>query len=227
VLVAASRLCGYLPQPHIVDLEYHVPTLRKEDFDMFSPTVRYVENGYEFNETSPEWKEACRNLPCFSAIWWPDYSTEVIEETINGEPIVIQLWIGWCQKFLGRDDFPGGIGAEVGIYHRIPGQPPPSTIPFMPQKMADWMLARIADLGDEHLWWPYPELQTELEFEMVNPKTGETFFHAGPQKTYWLTKWMTTDSYDEYKKAQHGDTPWFSVNYNLRYKINGKVYEWT
>ena len=73
---------------------------------MFNPTVRYVENGYDFNETSPEWKEACRNLPCFSAVWWPDYSTEVIEETINGEPIVIQLWIGWCQKFLGRDDFP-------------------------------------------------------------------------------------------------------------------------
>ena len=75
----------------------------------FSPTKRYVENGYEFNETSLEWKEACRNLPCFSAVWWPDYSTAVIEETINGEPIVIQLWIGWCQKFLNRDDFPGGI----------------------------------------------------------------------------------------------------------------------
>jgi len=192
----------------------------------FSPTKRYVENGYDFNETSPEWKEACRNLPCFSAVWWPDYSTEVIEETINGEPIVIQLWIGWCQKFLNRDDFPGGIGAEVGIYHRIPDKPPPSTLPFLPQKMADFMLDHIADLGGDHLWWPYPELNTELEFEMVNPKTGETFFHAGPQTTYWLTKWMTTDSYEKYKKA-HGHTPFFSVNYNLRYKINGKTYEWT
>ena len=192
----------------------------------FSPTKRYVENGYDFNETSLEWKEACRNLPCFSAVWWPDYSTAVIEETINGEPIVIQLWIGWCQKFLNRDDFPGGIGAEVGIYRRIPDKPPPSTLPFLPQKMADFMLDHIADLGGEHLWWPYPELNTELEFEMVNPKTNETFFHAGPQTTYWLTKWMTTDSYHKYKQA-HGHTPFFSVNYNLRYKINGKTYEWT
>jgi len=69
-------------------------------------------------------------------------------------------------------------------------------------------------------------MKTELEFEMVNPKTGETFFHAGPQTTCWLTKWMTTDSYHKYKK-DHGHTPLFSVNYNLRYKINGKTYEWT
>ena len=93
--------------------------------------------------------------------------------------------------------------------------------------MADAILAGIADLGDDHLWWPYPELQTELEFEMVNPKTNETFFRAGPQTTYWLTKWMDTDSYEKYKDAQSGNTPWFSVNYNLKYKINGKDYAWT
>ena len=46
----------------------------------FSPTKRYVENGYDFNETSLEWEEACRNLPCFSAVWWPDYSTRFFSE---------------------------------------------------------------------------------------------------------------------------------------------------
>ena len=189
------------------------------------PTKRYTENGYDFNETSLEWKEACRNLPCFWAIRWPDYSSDVIELEIDGEQIVVQLWIGWCQKFLGRKDYPGGIGAEVGIYHRIPGKPPPSTIPFLPQKMADWMLAHMALLGDEHLWWPYPELKTELTFDMVHPKTGATFFSAGPQTTYWLTKWMDTDSYDKFKK-EHGHTPLFAAQWDLKYTINGQPFEW-
>ena len=54
------------------------------------PTKRYTENGYDFNETSLEWKEACRNLPCFWAIRWPDYSSDVIDLEINGEKIVRQ-----------------------------------------------------------------------------------------------------------------------------------------
>ena len=44
--------------------------------------------------------------------------------------MVIQLWKGNCPKFLGFigiESFPGGIGAEVGVYRRIPGRfrPPP------------------------------------------------------------------------------------------------------
>jgi hypothetical protein len=75
------------------------------------------EQGYHYVETSDEWKQACLALPCFSLLAWPDYKTTTVEDVIDGEPVVIQLWKGWCQKFFGDDDFPGGIGAEVGIYH--------------------------------------------------------------------------------------------------------------
>ena len=29
--------------------------------------------------------------------------------TINGKPVVIQLWKGWCQQFLGSEDFPAKV----------------------------------------------------------------------------------------------------------------------
>src|SRR5260221_4763443 len=96
---------------------------------MDSPVTRYKENGYDFDETSPEWKELCSVLPSFRQVEWPDYSTAIVEDTINGKPIVIQLWKGWCQQFLERDDFPGGIGGEVAIYERVTGRGFPSELP--------------------------------------------------------------------------------------------------
>jgi hypothetical protein len=191
------------------------------------PTVNSVdENGYEYVETADWWKKACETLPCFSAIWWPDYSTKVVEDTIDGEPVVIQLWIGWCQKFMGIDEFPGGIGGEVGIYRRIPGKIPEPPHDSIPGQIADFFMNPIQDLNDQELWWAYPELNAEIEFELINPKTGKTFFKAGPEKTYWLNRWMNPGSYDKYKAAQDGEVPWFSVNYQMKYKINGKQYEW-
>ena len=193
-----------------------------------SPTKRYVdEYGYEFNETSDWWKEACTALPCFSALWWPGYSTEIIEDTIDGKPVVIQLWIGWCQKFLNSQEFPGGIGAEVGVYRKIPGKLPPPSLDFLPSKFADVVLGTASKLSDDNLWWAYPELNTEIDFELINPKINETFFRAGPEKTYWLNKWMNEASYEKYKKDQNENVPWFSMNYKLKYRINGKTYEWS
>src|SRR6188508_2673323 len=83
---------------------------------MASPVIAYEENGYKFVETSPEWKQLCTVLPCFEQVEWPNYPTAVIEDVIDGKSVSIQLWKGWCQQFLDREDFPGGIGAEVGIY---------------------------------------------------------------------------------------------------------------
>jgi hypothetical protein len=194
---------------------------------MKDPTVNSVdENGYEYVETADWWKKACETLPCFSLIEWPDYSTKVVEDVIDGKPVVIQLWIGWCQKFLGNDEFPGGIGGEVGIYHRIPGKRPGEPHESIPEEMANAVLGPASALVHHDLWWAYPELNAEIEFELVNPKTGKTFFKAGPEKTYWLNRWMNPESYERYKADQDGDTPWFSVNYLMRYKINGKSYEW-
>jgi len=84
-----------------------------------SPGKQDFQYPYLFVETSDWWKDMCSILPCFPALAWSGYLTKCIDTTINGHPVVIQLWKGWCQKFFGRSDFPGGIGAEVGIYRRI------------------------------------------------------------------------------------------------------------
>jgi len=112
-----------------------------------SPTLQETDHrGYEFVETADWWKVACEPLPSFAEVWWPDYSTKVIEETIDGQPVVIQLWKGWCQRFLGRDDFPGGIGAEVCVYRRMAGRPAPTELPAFPPRFADVLPEVVAGL---------------------------------------------------------------------------------
>lgn len=204
---------------------------------MDSPVIRYKENGYDFDETSPEWKELCSVLPSFKQVEWPDYSTTVVEDTINGKRVVIQLWKGWCQQFLGRDDFPGGIGGEVAVYERVTGRGFPADRPdFFPEPM--WAFLHEASKGaDGDFWWPVEELN-EIEFSFINPITNTEMFHAGPEKTYWMNKWMDTDSYNEYRRSQgkrwswlpewfpkNSRTPVFAVDYLLEYKINGKPYK--
>lgn len=203
---------------------------------MSSPVLAYEEDGYKFVETSVEWKQLCSVLPCFKQVEWPDYSTAVIEDTINGKPIVIQLWKGWCQQFLGDENFPGGIGGEVGIYERVKGKGFPLTRPdFLPLPI--WtFLHEASKLAGDDFWWPVAELN-EIEFNFINPITNKTMFHAGPEKTYWMNKWMNTHSYQQYKQTQerkwpslpswfptNSQTPVFAAHYVLEYKINGKTY---
>ena len=187
-------------------------------------------DGYRYVETSEEWKQACRALPCFAALWWPDYGTTVIEDSIDGKAVVIQLWKGWCQQFLNSKHMPGGVGAEVGVYRRIDGKRIADSVPDLPSSFLSAMRERVAGLGDHDLWWAYPELGTTIEFEMINPHTKKTFFRAGPEKTYWLNKWMDDPSYRKYVDAQPGSWPFnkqvptLSWNYHLKYTINGKTY---
>jgi hypothetical protein len=65
-----------------------------KELDMPSPTVRSTVRGYDYDETSPDWKTMCLALPCFKEVRWPDYDTAIVEGTIDGEPVVIQLWKG-------------------------------------------------------------------------------------------------------------------------------------
>ena len=125
----------------------------------------------------------------------------------------------------------------MGIYERVTGKGFPATKPdFIPDAM--WhMLRELSKHSNGDFWWPVAE-QNEVEFDFINPVTGTTIFHAGPQKTYWLTKWMDTDSYEEYRKSL-GKKWWFLpaffpgntrtpplANRNvMKYKINGKEYE--
>ncbi|HEY8926361.1 MAG TPA: hypothetical protein VIU64_18395, partial [Polyangia bacterium] len=79
-------------------------------------------------------------------------------------------------------------------------------------------------VGGDHLWWPFPELKTTIEWSLVNPRTAEVFFQAGPETTYWMNKWMQPASYERYRQIH--TTPAFSVEYELQYRINGKSYVW-
>lgn len=193
-----------------------------------TPTIASTDSrGYSFVETSEQWQRMCSVLPCFDALRWPGYDAVSIESTINGEPVVIQLWKGWCQKFLGLQFFPGGIGGEVGVYRRIPGKIKPTSLPGVPQPMAGALLAQLATIADHDLWWPAPDLNTELEFTFINPVTNQPVFPAGPLKSYWLCKWMNEPSYVKYMADQGaGHFPVNPADYILEYKVNGVIGRW-
>lgn len=200
-------------------------------------TIAYQDSdGYNYVETSEDLKEAATVLPCFWALQWPNYRTDVVEDTIDGKAVVIQLWKGWCQQFLSSPDFPGGIGAEVGIYERVTGKGFPADRPdWMPEPL--WLFLQTkSKLANDDFWWPVTE-KHEIEFDFINPITNTVAFHAGPQKTYWRNKWMDTDSYDQYEDSTGKKWPWlpawipgnsltpaFTSNFTLEYKINGKTY---
>jgi hypothetical protein len=180
--------------------------------------------GYDYVETSPDWKTACSVLPSFAAVHWPGYETSVVEDTIGGQPVVIQLWKGRCQRFFGLNDFPGGIGAEVAVYQRIPGRAMPTALPDLSSRLEGLLLSFLPEVGED-LWWPCIKLAAQIDFDLVNPKTKATFFTAGPETTYWMNKWMRPDSYRLYEAA-HKPLPLLTEDYQLNYRINGKSYTW-
>jgi hypothetical protein len=194
--------------------------------DLRAPTIRYVgEGNYTYNETSESWKQLCSVFPCFLALQWPGYASTIVEDVINGQPAVIQLWSGLCPKFLGLAGlqyFPGGVGAEVGIYRRIPGRVRPPTLPLPPGPLTTQITNALRNLSDNELWWPAPELGAVLECRYINPVNGETMFSAGPQKGYWLTKWMDENAYAQYRNDK--PTPPNYTDYILEYRVNGKLY---
>ena len=192
--------------------------------DLSTPTIEYADaRGYRYDETSGVWKQTCTAFPCCAELHWPGYATKWFPTIINNQPVVIQLWKGNCEKFLGLEKFPGGIGAEVGVYRFEPGRTRPRALPFLPPSVAAAFLKPIASLNDKDLWWAYPELGTEIHFILTNPITNQIFFSTGTEKTYWLNKWMQPESYEKYKRA--GRTPPSVVDYRLDYSINGRSYQ--
>jgi hypothetical protein len=194
--------------------------------DLNAPTIRYVgEGGYGYDETSEGWKQMCEAFPCFAAIEWPGYATAVIEDVLDQTPIVIQLWKGLCPKFggqIGLQSFPGGVGAEVGIYRRIPGKVVPTSFPGLPGGGLSQLLGGLSSAAATDLWWPAPELGTELWMRFINPITSEVVFEAGAEKTYWLTKWMNESDYSNYQR-DHTAPPNYT-DYILEFTVNGKIY---
>lgn len=215
-----------------------------------SPTFMYSDGGYGYVEVAEWLKDVASNFPCSAVMEWPGYDTEIVEDTINGQPVVIQLWKGWCPKFV--DFMPGGVGAEVGIYRRIPGKPRPTPTSVWDQlanAVSDFIgsvfgavnaisgitnsllkafkVPDIAPLSDNDVWWPAPELNAQIEYTFINSRTGQTVFTGGPLRSYWLPKWMNNESYFQYQRDQGpGNTSDFlnTTDYWLEYRINGKSY---
>src|SRR5262249_26784735 len=95
---------------------------------------------------------------------------------------------------------------------------------FLPPDFAAFIIANIANLTDDQLWWAFPELNTKVEFTLTNPVTNQTFFTAGPETTYWLNKWMDDDSYEAYQRNQAARPPASPTDYLLDYKVNGALF---
>jgi len=209
--------------------------------DWNSPTVGYKDNrGYSFDETSESWKQLCASLPCFMALQWPDYATAKFEVTLKGQPAVIQVWKGWCPKFLGLQAFPGGNGGEVGVYKRIPGRVRPTALPGIPPALASLILTTLGTLSDNDIWWPAPELADTIGFSLINPVNNTTFFTSAAEGTYWNCKWMVDASYSQYQSDQgrrwswlppwfpgnSPNTPAFPTGYRMNLEVNGQSFVW-
>jgi hypothetical protein len=204
----------------------HVLWQTNTSTNLDTPTIQYVgEGGYSYNETAEKWKQMCAAFPCFEALQWPGYATAIIEDVIDGEPVVIQLWKGLCEKFEVPlfSNLPGGVGGEVGIYRRIPGKVIPTDFSGLP--LGGFLTKLLTDLGTlaaEDFWWPFPELGATIEMNFINPLTREIVFSGGPQTGYWLTKWMEPGSYRQYTHDHMAPSGY--TDYVMEYTINGKKY---
>lgn len=176
------------------------------------PQTTDPETGYKYVDTAMWWKASCSHAPCSPLVVLPGYSTHYFEikseVSIGKADIVIQLWKGWLPK---AGLFPGGTGAEVGVYYR------------------DWPASELPLKVSQ--WWPYSEqlwlegIKCDVKFELINPENGNLFFQADNQRTWWKTRWMLDESYEQYRKSQSA-VPDRTNKYWLMYTINGKERKW-
>lgn len=180
-------------------------------------------NGYQYSETSEYWKMMCQVLPCSIVLQWPGYATATVNVTLKGKPAVIQVWRGHCQRFLGDSSFPGGYGAEVGVY--VPGDAGENEAAWRLRAAEDPTMSLIL-LSSSITWLPAPQLVDTVAFTMINPITGGTFISSQPEPTYWNCKWMEPDSYTQYCADQNGMVPSSPDQYVLEFTVNGQSFIW-
>ena len=153
---------------------------------------------YIFTELPPE--EWVQGLPCGPWTVLPGYPTHFFDTSIGGRTVLVQLWKGSCPDYLGHGA--GGVGAEVGLYNRdgwFPGT----------------------------FWWPDHQHEKMINFTLINPVTTAPFFSASsPVPIWWSHKWMKFPSYDHYRIDQNNNVPASTQHYILRYRIDGRSFEW-
>ncbi len=121
-------------------------------------------------------KEDCHNLdtcdlvsiPEYLMIYFPMfkfvlvpivYPTNYFKTTINDKEVIIQVWKGYFSGVLG---YPGGIGAEVGLYHPV-----------------TWT---------KNLWFPDYKHTENISLKLILKSTNELIFSVS-DNTWWLNSW--------------------------------------
>jgi hypothetical protein len=210
----------------------------------YSPAEFMSDGTYNYDVTSPWWNDVCSQLPCSLKLAWPGYVTQMVEVTLRGEPAVIQLWKGWCQSLPdipGVVYFPGGVGAEVGIYRRDRTRQVPTTIPGLPDgvlgDVAQFLRQRLADVaaagsGPDEIWWPAPELvdpDVGVSMTLSEPETHDALLTYGT-RSYWTCKWMhMVPSYPIWTTAfsfRHFQGPALYTDFVLDFTVNGEAFQW-
>lgn len=177
-------------------------------------TRRYQDaNGYWYNETTESWRRFWGQFQCFAALQWAGYPTRYFDDSLlsgkTGYDVVIQLWKGRCPKFLRFANYPGGIGAEVGVYYR------------RNQFFKDYAFDPLW----RWQWWPFRSGHDfNIQFTLAFPDGEETLFSTELETTWWLNKWMEEDSYKQYAKDHGGSLP-APDEYRLDYEIDGHRYD--
>jgi hypothetical protein len=192
------------------------------------PTVQITDpdTGYVFDTISPEWKNACAPLPSFAALQWHGYSTTYIPDTIDGIDVMIQPWMGYCEQFFGRSNFPGGLGGEVGVYVKVPSGRPLPDLGLVPAPLRPLFHA-VALMGADHLWWPDADMQPEIDFTIINPIADNVLLRTDSESTYWVNRWMEPASYRKYQAANAGLLPPCPNQYKMVFTVAGCTREWT
>lgn len=163
---------------------------------------RFQVDGYWHCQNTEWWKQQCSKLPCSKALKWETYETKADTWEHKGKYYVIQLWKGHCQKFLDQNGFPGGYGAEVGLY----------------------------EFGE--LYWlpcldPIFEMSFKLSFTGLEESEPYVFLDNASVKTWWQTEWIEPESYNLWleKHGGSGNAP-YVMNMKMNYTINGHDYVW-
>jgi phosphatidylserine/phosphatidylglycerophosphate/cardiolipin synthase-like enzyme len=222
------------------------------------PAIVFAEAGFHYTDQQQWWKEVCIGLPCFVELGWLGYESGVIDHIeangqsmplqIDGHDIVIQIWRGWCERFLDMKGMPGGVGVEIGVYRKIPGQLDKflkqvgdiaklrdsisrlfgKHLPKRFQVYFDKFATNLAQYGsqfDQHIFWPFPELDARIEFTFTNPTNNKVLLHAKPSNTYWRVKWIDLAEYKDLAlhSADHPINPLKTWDYTVDFTITGKT----
>ena len=162
--------------------------------------------GLHHNRVSDWWAQQCEVLPCFRGVAWPNYAEKILYDVaVPGisQKVIVHLWKGICQKFTGSNNFPGGYGAEVGIYLRRDAKwisdRAAKTSALDPVSLGSGgllLIAQAARLDPNQKWYPAPELGTKLKFRLVDPDNNNApVITTSEINSYWCTEWLEQASY--------------------------------